>query len=73
MIIPEQEEMLNTPAFQLKLADTITAGVLDFFKVRARPALLDRVQSRKVKSPAAPARASGYQKSGAGILKKVRK
>lgn len=39
MIMPEQEEMLNTPAFQVKLADTIAAGVLDFFKVKPRPAL----------------------------------
>jgi len=42
MIMPEQEELLNSPAFQQKLADTITAGVLDFFKVQPRP-------SKKVK------------------------
>ena len=38
MIMPEQEEMLNTPAFQQKLADTVAAGVLEFFKVQPRPA-----------------------------------
>lgn len=38
MIMPEQEDLLNTPAFQQKLADTIAGGVLDFFKVRPRPA-----------------------------------
>ena len=37
MIMPEQEEMLNTPAFQTKLAETIAAGVLDFFKVQTNP------------------------------------
>lgn len=34
MIMPEQEELLNTPAFQQKLADTVTGGVLDLFKVQ---------------------------------------
>ena len=37
MIMPEQEYLLNTPAFQAKLADTIAGGVLDFFKVKPRP------------------------------------
>ena len=34
MIMPEQEEMLNTPAFQKKLADTVADGVLDLFGLR---------------------------------------
>ena len=46
MIMPEQEEMLNTPSFQTKLADTIAEGVLDFFKVPANPALSGREQSQ---------------------------
>ena len=33
MILPEQEDLLNTPDFQKKLADAVTAGVLDLFKV----------------------------------------
>jgi len=37
MIMPEQEDLLNTPEFQQKLADTIAGGVLDFFKVPPRP------------------------------------
>ena len=43
MIMPEQEEMLNTPAFQQKLADTITSGVLNFFKVQPRPAQKENI------------------------------
>lgn len=31
MILPRQEELLNTPAFQEQLADAMTEGVLDFF------------------------------------------
>ncbi len=31
MILPEQEEMLNTPAFQQKLSDALIEGLLDFF------------------------------------------
>jgi len=46
MIMPEQEEMLNTPSFQAKLADTIASGVLDFFKVPANPALSVREQGQ---------------------------
>ncbi|MFA6434420.1 MAG: N-acetylmuramoyl-L-alanine amidase [Elusimicrobiales bacterium] len=42
LILPEQEELLNTPAFQEKLADTIAAGVLDFFKVNPAPSLLKK-------------------------------
>jgi N-acetylmuramoyl-L-alanine amidase len=38
MILPEQEEFLNTPAFQQKLADAVAAGVLGFFKVPPPPA-----------------------------------
>ena len=33
MIFPNQEEMLNAPAFQDKLAQSMTEGVLEFFKV----------------------------------------
>ncbi len=36
MIIPRQEEMLNTPAFQEELAGSIAEGVLEFFEVPAR-------------------------------------
>ena len=46
MIMPEQEELLNTPSFQGKLADTIAEGVLDFFKVPANPALSGREQNQ---------------------------
>lgn len=49
MILPEQEEMLNNPDFQAKLADTISAGVLDFFKVRPKPALPATEQSQAQK------------------------
>jgi N-acetylmuramoyl-L-alanine amidase len=38
MIMPEQEELLNTPAFQQKLADAVTGGILEFFKVRSHAA-----------------------------------
>jgi len=38
LILPEQEEMLNSAAFQQKLADSITGGLLDFFKVQPRAA-----------------------------------
>ncbi len=31
MIFPDQEEMLNSPGFQARLASAITEGVLDFF------------------------------------------
>ncbi len=34
MILPEQEDLLNNPEFQKKLADAIAAGVLDLFKVQ---------------------------------------
>jgi N-acetylmuramoyl-L-alanine amidase len=34
MILPEQEELLNDPEFQQKLADAVAAGVLDLFKVQ---------------------------------------
>ena len=37
MIMPEQEEMVNSPAFQQKLADAITGGVLEFFRVPPPP------------------------------------
>ncbi|MBI4655855.1 MAG: N-acetylmuramoyl-L-alanine amidase [Elusimicrobia bacterium] len=37
MILPEQEEMLNNPDFQAKLADTITGGILDFFRIGPKP------------------------------------
>lgn len=33
MILPEQEELLNAPEFQQKLADAITGGLLDFLKI----------------------------------------
>ena len=36
MILPRQEELLNTAAFQEELAGTIAEGVLDFFNVPAR-------------------------------------
>lgn len=38
MIIPKQEELLNTPAFQDRLGDTLAEGVLDFFGVPGRTA-----------------------------------
>ncbi|OGR42888.1 MAG: hypothetical protein A2X35_09650 [Elusimicrobia bacterium GWA2_61_42] len=41
MILPRQEELLNTPAFQEQLAKVITEGVLEFFRVPP--------QSKKVK------------------------
>ena len=36
MILPRQEELLNTPAFQERLAAAMTEGVLDFFGVAPR-------------------------------------
>jgi len=36
MIMPEQEEMLNSPVFQRRLAETVASGVLDLFGVKAR-------------------------------------
>jgi len=36
MILPRQEELLNTPAFQERLADTMAEGVLEFFGTPAR-------------------------------------
>jgi N-acetylmuramoyl-L-alanine amidase len=38
MILPEQEELLNTPAFQEKLARAAAAGVLDSVGAPPRPA-----------------------------------
>ena len=38
MILPRQEELLNTPAFQEELAGAISEGVLEFFNVPARTA-----------------------------------
>lgn len=38
MIIPEQEELINTPAFQEKLARVVAAGVLDSLGAPPRPA-----------------------------------
>ena len=38
MIIPRQEEMLNTPGFQDQLAAGMAQGVLDFFGAAPRPA-----------------------------------
>jgi len=37
MIIPRQEELLNTPAFQERLAAATADGVLNFFGAPARP------------------------------------
>ena len=37
MIIPRQEELLNTPSFQERLAEVTAAGVLDFFGVSGKP------------------------------------
>jgi N-acetylmuramoyl-L-alanine amidase len=37
MILPNQEELANTPAFQDKLAAAAAGGVLDFFHVPPRP------------------------------------
>ncbi|MEI7480861.1 MAG: N-acetylmuramoyl-L-alanine amidase [Elusimicrobiota bacterium] len=80
MIMPEQEEMLNTPVFQARLAETIAAGVLDFFKVRPRPVPsgaehLIRKPDTKAKpvSGIAPAPAVSNQKSGGLPAKKVKK
>ncbi|MBU2483230.1 MAG: N-acetylmuramoyl-L-alanine amidase [Proteobacteria bacterium] len=36
MILPEQEELLNSPDFQQKLADAVAGGVLDFLKIPPR-------------------------------------
>ncbi|MDD2804644.1 MAG: N-acetylmuramoyl-L-alanine amidase [Elusimicrobiales bacterium] len=36
MILPRQEELLNSPAFQARLADTLAEGVLEFFGAPAR-------------------------------------
>lgn len=44
MIFPRHEEMLNAPAFQEQLADTISEGVLDFFNVPARTGSAKKVQ-----------------------------
>jgi len=38
MILPRQEELLNTPAFQERLAAATAEGVLDFFGVPGKPA-----------------------------------
>ncbi|MDA8131692.1 MAG: N-acetylmuramoyl-L-alanine amidase [Elusimicrobia bacterium] len=38
MIIPRQEELLNTSAFQEKLAGAVTEGLLDLFGAPERPA-----------------------------------
>ena len=37
MIIPRQEEQLNTPAFQEQLASAAAEGVLNFFHVQPKP------------------------------------
>jgi N-acetylmuramoyl-L-alanine amidase len=37
MIMPEQEELLNTPAFQEKLAEATAAGLLEFAGAPPRP------------------------------------
>ena len=44
MILPRQEEMLNTPAFQEELAGAVAEGVLDFFSVPARTPPAKKVQ-----------------------------
>ena len=36
MILPRQEELLNTPSFQERLADTMAEGVLEFFGAPVR-------------------------------------
>ena len=36
LLVPEQEEMAFTPAFQEKLAASISSGVLEFFGVARR-------------------------------------
>ncbi|MHB0995484.1 MAG: N-acetylmuramoyl-L-alanine amidase family protein [Elusimicrobiales bacterium] len=38
MILPRQEELLNTPSFQERLADAMAEGVLEFFGAPRRPA-----------------------------------
>ena len=80
MIMPEQEEMLNTPAFQAKLAETIAAGVLDFFKVRPRPTpsgaehVIRKPDTKpKPVSRIAPVVRASNKKSGALPAKKVKK
>ncbi|MDQ7772241.1 MAG: N-acetylmuramoyl-L-alanine amidase [Elusimicrobiales bacterium] len=45
MIIPEQEELLNSPAFQEKLAETVAAGLLDF--AGAPPQPVARAEGKK--------------------------
>ncbi len=44
LILPRQEEMLNTPAFQEQLAGAISEGVLDFFNNAGRTASAGKVQ-----------------------------
>jgi N-acetylmuramoyl-L-alanine amidase len=36
MVLPRQEELLGTPAFQDQLAAAATEGVMDFFHVPAQ-------------------------------------
>ena len=69
MIMPEQEELLNTPAFQVKLADTIAAGVLDFFKVQPRP-VLSAPEHSNTEPGINPRSSPADQKSGAGPAQK---
>lgn len=44
MILPRQEELLNTPAFQDQLSGALAEGVLEFFNVPARAASAKRGQ-----------------------------
>ncbi len=37
MILPRQEELLNSPSFQKKLAETMAEGVLEYFGAPRRP------------------------------------
>ncbi|MBI5744428.1 MAG: N-acetylmuramoyl-L-alanine amidase [Elusimicrobia bacterium] len=42
MILPRQEELLNSSAFQAELADSMAAGVLDLFHVLPQPKKVKR-------------------------------
>jgi len=85
MIFPNQEEMLNSPAFQERLAVTLAEGILDFFKVppqaqtereqsAARRALAEKKPEPPAnKAPAARAQARPKESSRGGNPKASRR
>ena len=66
MIIPQQEEMLYTPAAQERFAQSQAEGVLEFFKVPPEPARKQAARSKpapvQVKPRPAPAKAAAVEK-----------